>query len=235
MPSNTAIENYSIDSTEYQPDLIGLLKFELRSLYGRTFLRPKPKLKTKGKNLLNLGCGSNKIEDWINADFFGSIKFWKKYDNNPEWMLDLRYPLNCDNNVWDGVFTEHTLEHLYPVQVLNLLKELNRTMKPGAWIRITVPDLKKFVSYYCAKEVHENFLRWSTGCESIRSLTQNYGHRSVWDSELLARFLQESGFINIKEVSFMQGREKLLLKDSKEREWETLYMEAQKPKKWNEK
>ncbi len=228
MKSNTAIENFSIYSTEYQPNLIELLKFELRSLYGRTILRPNPKLKPQGKNLLHLGCGLNRIEGWINADFFGGIKFWKKYHDQLEWMLDLRFPLNCDNNVWDGVFTEHSIEHLYPVEALNLLKELNRTMKPGAWIRITVPDLKKYVSYYCRKEVHENFSRWSTGCDAIRSLTQNYGHNSVWDSELLARFLEESGFINIKEVSFMQGTEKLLLQDSQDREWETLYMEAQK-------
>jgi len=144
-------------------------------------------------------------------------------------MLDLRFPLNCDDNVWDGVFSEHTLEHLYPDQVLQLLKELYRTIKPGAWLRISVPDLKKYVKYYCGEGVHELFNRWQTGCEAIRTLTQDYGHLSVWDSTLLAKFLKEAGFVNIQEVSFMQGTDKLLLMDQQDRAWESLYMEAQKP------
>jgi hypothetical protein len=60
-------------------------------------------------------------------------------------------------------------------------------------------------------------------------LTQNYFHLSLWDSQLLAKCLNESGFINVQEVSFMHGNDSSLLKDKKERQWETLYMEAQKP------
>lgn len=230
MMSNTIPENESsIYDTEYQINLKSLLLFEMRSLYGRLFLSTCPKLNQNNQNYLHLGCGMNKFEGWINADFFAGLKPWKKYTNGPDWTLDLRYSLKCKDNSWDGVFTEHTLEHLYPVHALNLIKELYRTMKPKAWIRVTVPDLKKYVNYYCGEKVDDNFLQWSTGCEAIHSLTQNYIHLSVWDSKLLGRLLQEVGFINIKEVSFMEGLDPMLLKDRKDRQWETLYMEAQKP------
>ncbi|TRU31485.1 MAG: methyltransferase domain-containing protein [Microcystis aeruginosa Ma_QC_B_20070730_S2] len=222
-------QHYSIYSTEHQVTLKGLLFFELASLYGRLFLQKKINLKKSGTQLLHLGCGKSIFNGWTNADFFSRLKPWKKCENKPDWMLDLRFPLNCDDSVWDGVFTEHTLEHLYPVQVLNLLKELNRTMKPGAWLRVTVPDLKQYIDYYCGKEVNTTFLRWETGCEAIRSLTQNYGHLSVWDSDLLSQVLKEAGFVNIKEVSFRQGTDKRLLKDQEERAWETLYIEDQRP------
>lgn len=222
-------QHFSIYSTEYQVTLKGLLIFELASLCGRLFLQKRINLKKSGTQLLHLGCGRSIFNGWTNADFFCRLKPWKKYENKPDWMLDLRFPLNCDDNVWDGVFTEHTLEHLYPVQVLNLLKELNRTMKPGAWLRVTVPDLKQYIDYYCGKEVNTTFLRWETGCEAIRSLTQNYGHLSVWDSDLLSQVLKEAEFVNIKEVSFRQGTDKRLLKDQEERAWETLYIEAQRP------
>ncbi len=228
MKLQSSIRNSSIYNTKYQVNLRGLLDFEIRSLFGRLFYFKKPKLKKEQTNLLNLCCGTNKFEGWVNADFLKDLKFWNKSNKQMEWMLDLRLPLNCDDDVWDGVFSEHTLEHLYPMQVLNLLKELNRTMKPGAWLRIAVPDLKKYVSYYCEKDVDEKFAEWSTGCEAIRSLTQNYLHVSVWDSQLLGNFLQESGFVNIKEVSFMEGSDELLLKDSRHRKWESLYIEAQK-------
>ncbi|QSJ15833.1 methyltransferase domain-containing protein [Nostoc sp. UHCC 0702] len=220
-------------NTKYlQLNLIKSFKFELISLYGRLILRTKPKFKNNSLNLLHLGCGSTIFEDWVNADFFSNIniiKFWKPYANNRDWMLDLRYPFNCDHNVWDGVFSEHTLEHLYPNQALQLLNELYRTMKPGAWLRLTVPDLRKYVNYYCGQTVHEKFNQWQTGCEAIRNLTQDHIHLSVWDSELLGKYLEKVGFFNIKEVSFMQGTDELLLKDKPERAWETLYMEAQKP------
>ena len=228
MQLNSSVKKHSIYSTKYQVNLSGLLYFEIRSLFGRFFYFKPPKLKKNNKNLLNLCCGTNKFEGWVNADFLKDLKFWNRSNKQIDWMLDLRLPLNCDDNVWDGVFSEHTLEHLYPMQVLNLLKELNRTMKPGAWLRITVPDLKKYVNYYCKKEADEKFYKWSTGCEAIRCLTQNYVHLSVWDSELLGHFLQESGFVNVQEVSFMEGTDKLLLKDSEDRKWETLYVEAQK-------
>jgi predicted SAM-dependent methyltransferase len=228
MKSISRIERYNICNNQYQINTFGLLKFELQSLSGRLFFNNKPKIQKNGKNFLNLGCGITRFDGWINADFFPNLKFWKNFHSRPEWMLDLRLPLNCDDNVWDGVFTEHTLEHLYPDQVLNLLKELNRTMKPGAWLRITVPDLKKYVSYYCGETVNEQFHMWQTGCEAIRTLTQDFIHLSVWDSKLMTDFLKESGFINIQEVSFMQGNDNYLLKDKQERAWETLYMEAQK-------
>lgn len=221
-------KSYDIYDNKYQATWKGLLLFELISLYGRKLLYSKPNLNKEGISLLNLGCGQSYFENWINADFFKGLRFWKK-NNRPDWMLDLRYPLQCDDNIWDGVFTEHTLEHLYPNQVMQLLKELYRTIKPGAWLRITVPDLKQYVRYYNGEVVNEEFSKFNTGCEAIRSLTQDYGHISLWDFELLDKFLKEVGFINIKECQFMQGSDSLLLKDTQERNWSTLYIEAQKP------
>ncbi|OKH52140.1 hypothetical protein NIES2101_16025 [Calothrix sp. HK-06] len=221
--------NENILNTKYQVNLRNLIKFEIISLYGRIFLNRKPKTQNKDKNLLNLGCGSSKFEGWTNADYFKIFRPTNRKRTKPDWMLDIRFPMNCKDNTWDGVFTEHTLEHLYPIQALNLLKELHRTMKPGAWLRITVPDLRKYMSYYNSEKVDEKFSKWQTGCEAIRALTQDWGHVSVWDNELLENFLIKTGFVNINEVSFAQGSDKTLLKDKEERTWETLYMEAQKP------
>jgi predicted SAM-dependent methyltransferase len=201
----------------------------MNSFYGRMFLNKKPVLTAK-ENFLHLGCGSYKIPGWINADFYHGMKFWKKYPNKPDWMLDLRYPLKCDDCVWDGVFSEHTLEHLYPLHALNLLKELLRTIKKSCWLRIAVPDLRKYVEYYYGNKNNPVFKdRWPTGCEAIRSLTQSNSHLSVWDSNLLGRFLQEAGFVNINVVAFKKGTDTRLLEEHEERMWETLYIEAQKP------
>lgn len=223
--------DYSIYSTKYQLNIKGLLRFEFISLYGRLLFNKKPILindNNENRCLLHLGCGLNKFDRWVNADFYSGLKFWKRHKIRPDWMLDLRYPLNCDDSAWHGVFSEHTLEHLHPNQALSLLKELYRTMKKKAWLRISVPDLAKYVDYYCGKQANENFKRWPTGCEAIRSLTQNSMHLSVWDSKLLARFFREAGFMNVQEVRFREGSDSKLFKDNEDRRWESLYMEAQK-------
>jgi len=209
--------------------------FELRSFLGRNFFNKKAPKVSNTYNLLHLGCGKTILHSWVNADFFSiPLKFWKKTSwksikRDVNWFLDLRYPLNCDNNYWDGIFTEHTLEHLHPLDVLNLLKESYRTLKPGSWIRISVPNLKCYVDYYCGK-TDENFSsRWATGAEAIRALTQNFGHLSVWDAELMIQTLQSVGFTNVNEVQFGKGTDQRLIKDSEARRWGTLYVEAQKP------
>lgn len=209
-------------------DLKTALLIELKSFIGRKLLKTKPAVNALQERLLHLGCGVSKFDNWINADFFRNFKPWKKKLTQPEWMIDLRYPLYCDDNIWDGVFTEHTLEHLHYNEVSLLLKELFRTMKEGAWIRITVPDLEKYIEYYIHRTGHDNFFQWSTGCEALSALTQNYGHVSTWDSELIQRFLRESNFSNIQMQIFRKGNDKRLLKDRADRKWETLYVEAQK-------
>ena len=231
MNDKSLVKEYCTNRSQYQITIVNILRFETQSLYGRLFLQKKPTLRQNEENFLHLGCGSNRLEGWVNADFFRDFKFWKKKNNRPDWMLDLRFPLNCDRNVWDGVFSEHTLQHLYPNHALELLKELNRTMKPNSWLRISVPDLEKYIIYYNDRPVSEEFsrnIKMSSGCEAIGYLTQSFGHLSVWDKKLLKSFLQEAGFINIQQTSFRQGNNEKLLKDKKTREWESLYMEAQK-------
>lgn len=219
--------DYSILSTKYQPTIFSLVKFELISVWGRIFQNKKPKSKFN-KNYLHLGCGDVLIDNWINADFF-KIKFWKK--NRPDWVLDLRYNLNCKDDFWDGVYTEHTLEHLTPYHNLKLFKELFRTMKSGACLRICVPGLDQSLAPYLDKnnnstEYLEFRKFYPNLASSIWGLTQNWVHLSVWNGELMKIFLEEVGFINVSEVSFGNGSNSDVIKDSEHRRIGSLYMEA---------
>jgi len=221
-------DDYSLYSKKYQINLKKLIKFEIISFFGRIFLSKKPPAIDSDYKYLNLGCGSRQFDGWINADFF-KVRFWRTLKSF--WMLDLRYPLNCENNYWDGIFTEHTIEHLYPNEAQKLLKELFRTLKRGCWLRVSVPDLRKYIDYYLGKPTDEKFKKWPSGTEAVRALTQNWGHRSLWDANLLKNCLQKIGFINVKEVEYRKGKDENLIMDVEERKWESLYVEAQKPLK----
>ncbi len=221
---------------EYKFTLKGILKFELISLYGRIFLQSRKPHFTNGKNYLNLGCGGNVISNEaaggghniINADFFSHLKPYKNYSTpKPQWQLDMRYPFKCPNDVFDGVFTEHVLEHFYIDDARALLKEIYRILKPNGTLRLSVPDLGFRIQEYLKDKQNDSTKAYAS--EHIRKLTQEYLHLSVWDYERLYYECERIGFVDIALSQFGNGRDKNLIFDLKEREYETLYVEASKP------
>ena len=157
------------------------------------------------------------------------LKFWKKYPhkNKPEFELDLRFPIKCPDNSIDGIYSGHTLEHLYPNEAISHLKEIFRILKPSSYLRINVPDLEFAVSFYNNQNKNPSE---QTGCEMISDFCQNWGHRSAWDEVQLTKTLKNSGFVNIRKVKFgKEGSDKRLIKEEKERKIGTLVIEAQKP------
>lgn len=224
-PSNPASPQSPLDAQECQVSLRGVLRFEAVSLLGRLLFHRRPPSVETGPRLLNLGCGTNRYPEFVNADFY-AVRSGRGQNNF--WMVDLRYPLKCPGDYWDGVFTEHTLEHLYPNQALALLKELHRTMRPGAWVRVAVPDLAKYVSYYFGQPSHTLFQRWPLRAQAVRNLSQAHFHCSLWDVPLMSHYLYEAGFVKVCEQQYGQGADGRLLKDSPNRQWESLYVEAQR-------
>ena len=211
-----------IYTTEFTPNWKYQLKYELCSYFGRMFYDKKPPVKSY---LLHLGCGNTYLDNFVNADFFylrwvPFIKQQYTYD----WLLDFRYPFKCPDNYWDGVFSEHTIEHLRYHDCLNLFKELYRTMKPGAWLRIAVPGLEESLNSYAAADENDK----KTKAEFIYNLTQNYGHVSVWDADLMIKVLNDAGFTIVMQAQYLQGNDSRLLQDNLERRGNSLYMEAQK-------
>ncbi len=184
---------YSVLSKLYKWHWFSMLKFEILSLIGREIFSNKQK-DPKKSTLLHLGSGHNIYPDFINADFYDykSLKLLRKTPIDRE--LDLRYVLKVPNDFWEGVFTEHTLEHLTHSQVLFLFKELYRTMKTGAVLRICVPGLDQTLEAFEASASPKSEFRmnypYTNRAEAVWSLTQNWLHLSEWDYDLMAHFLK---------------------------------------------
>lgn len=209
-----------IDS-EYIWNWKNLLGYELSSFIGRKLFSKKPPLKNEVK-LLHLGCGKAYFKEFINADFF-YLRWlpWRDSDKY-DWLLDFRYQLPCENEYWDGIFTEHTIEHLTFEDCLKLFKELNRTMKKDSWLRICVPGLDEVLDAYSSNPSENGKAlklkyQYPSRAEAIHHLTQNYGHQSVWDELLFQEILETANFRNCKKFSFMKGNDIRLLKDNPER------------------
>lgn len=161
----------------------------------------------------------------INADFFSHLKPYKKYTTQkPQWQLDFLYPFNCKDNAFDGIFSEHVLEHFYIDDARRLLFECKRVLKSGGTLRIAVPSLEYAVAKY--EELKSNGDRLAS--EVIRKLTQEYLHLSVWDYNRLEYELESLDFVDIKKCEYKCGRDKNLLFDLESRRVGNLYVEASK-------
>jgi predicted SAM-dependent methyltransferase len=215
-----------------RPNLRWHLKSAWRAFIGETFLKKYPPETGTARRLLNLGCGPRRFAGFVNADFYSTRIGRDRKGRRPDWMIDIRRPLKCRSDYWDGVFAEHIIEHLTPADALAGLAEILRTLKPGARLRVTVPSLKIFAEYYVSGDDSrlDNPTRaWKHRGEAIADLVHLWGHQSVWDFDTLSDLLQKAGYSGITECRFGEGMDADLIEDDPEKAWETLYVEAVKP------
>ncbi len=218
--------------------LVFSLGFEFLSKLGR-LTTGDFKVDRSKKCYINLGSGTVIVQGFVNIDFF--------YSKGIDYGADLRFPLRIPDNSIDGIFCEHTFEHLTYADDLKLFKECYRILKPGAVLRIVLPDVSLFIKNYA--EHNEAWFRlWerlmltestsperaqrrlSTYMEAVSFVTQEYGHRSAWDFDTLKVYLQMAGFSDINKVSFRQGQDPHLLIDfdAEDRKLVSIYLEVRK-------
>jgi hypothetical protein len=212
------ITSQLIDISHTRRRLWKVLVSKVESFFGALLFRRSP---TSQRRLLNLGCGVTRFEGFVNADFYRFTDIIRRKSNLPDWMLDAGKDWKCSEGFWEGIYTEHTLEHLDYSEVIVCLKECFRTLRPGAWLRIILPGLKTTLQ---SSSLSFNAI-------TVGALTQTHGHLSVWDGDLLCSLLREIGFIEVNEVVFKEGRDQRLLVDLEERKLGSFYVEAMKPAK----
>lgn len=84
---------------------------------------------------LNLGCGPKRMTGWVNVD---KVPLYQ-----PDQIVDLeRFPWPWSDSSADEILLNHVLEHLgqAPETFIGVMKELWRVCKPGAQVRVHVPD-----------------------------------------------------------------------------------------------
>lgn len=81
---------------------------------------------------LNLGCGYAQHIAWVNVD---------KLDYGQEIVADILEGLPFEDDRFDFVLMNHTLQMFKYDELPIVLKEVRRVMKPGATLRILTPDI----------------------------------------------------------------------------------------------
>ena len=130
------------------------------------------------------------------------------------------------DETYNGVYSEHFIEHLTKEEGINYFKEMFRIMKPGGVIRSIWPpmefvewlrqdeDLDKhpwvqhYYRFYIVKHKFApkgtEFMRMQDQCaEGI--MWQNGEHKHIWRKQELVDSLKEIGYNNIREYKYQQS------------------------------
>jgi len=112
---------------------------------------------------LNLGCGDQCPDGWVNVDYSLGAKLAKLpvfsqlnkifHIFNMEWdkkilIHDLRKKFPWDDSSVDVIYSSHALEHFSKEDGRRFLGECYRVLKPGGVLRIIVPDLNALIVDY---------------------------------------------------------------------------------------
>jgi predicted SAM-dependent methyltransferase len=219
-----------MQSRAFEPPHPNLLKqafYRAEQRVGRLLARTKPPW-MNGDQLLNLGCGPHQFPGWVNSDQYSFKRSLRERNFRPNWMMDATEKWHCPDDHWDGVFTEHVLEHVVYSQALFILRECHRTMKPGAWLRISVPSIEKYMYAYLGSDPAPEMQILPHRAIAVSFVTQMHEHRSTWDTSLLTQILGELGFVDVSGRGFGEGSDQRLLRDDPAKEYESLYVEARK-------
>lgn len=165
-------------------------------------------LKGRRKVMLNVGCGTDYKEGWINID--------NNSDNNIEKLdlnWDLRNPLPLEENSVDFIFHEHFMEHLTPEEGIRATQDFMRVLKPGGVLRIATPDLEQVVHKYLNVPLEKDETLKTFNLDFIKTKAERmnisfswWGHRWIYDWEELERRLKEAGCRNIKRCDLRESQ-----------------------------
>jgi predicted SAM-dependent methyltransferase len=172
---------------------------------------------------MNWGCGEYPEPGWINSDI--------KAEPGIDLVCDIRegFPL-ADMSV-DYIVSHHALPEIKLPDIVGVLAELRRVLKPGGVLRLGLPDLDRGLRAYQAND-RDYFLVPDKDAATIsgKFVTQLlwYGwSRTLFTEEFAEELLGKAGFGEVVACPFRETKSRfpeIVELDSRERE--SLFVEA---------
>ncbi|MEO8038334.1 MAG: methyltransferase domain-containing protein [Betaproteobacteria bacterium] len=202
---------------------------------------------------INLGSGPRCVPGWVNLDGalgarlhkLGAFRFLNGvfHFTNASWdrdvqLQDFRKPLPWPTGSVDAVYTSHTLEHLSREDGRRLLQECFRVLKPGAVLRILVPDLAAHVKGYAEGRVPaEDFLEdlgalfgaGKHGWKRVAARFVEFPHQCMYDTPSLLRICAALGFECEEKKAFESRIDDIRTIEIKDRTVAAVVVECRKP------
>lgn len=143
-------------------DVVGFarnLEDTLIQLYENTFQSEQTMTSFIPKILLNVGAGHPKsgarIPDAFQSPEWKEVRLDIDPANEPDVIGTLLDMLAVTSESVDAIYSSHTIEHLYPNEIPQAMKELQRVLKPEGFAVITCPDLQAAAEMIAADKLME--------------------------------------------------------------------------------
>lgn len=131
---------------------------------------------------LHVGAGRERLEGWVNIDI----------QDLPGVDVVADVTEGLDFRDAEAVYAEHFLEHLRADQGVDFLVECHRCMAPGGRLRLSTPNLDwVWLTHYHPAAPTE--IKQREALAANRAF-HGWGHRFLWNRELLTVALEASGF-----------------------------------------
>lgn len=161
---------------------------------------------------LNLGCGNNCIDGWLNTDLYpvgGGV------------YMDATHKLPFNDNSFRYVFCEHMFEHLTVAEGLELLKEVHRILQPNGIFRIALPTKDKLDEIYNDEVKNKEYIDFhfshfdrespiKNACIMLNNFYRMWGHKTIYDKQTLNELFKLGGFNKVTEYNVNESDDSVL-------------------------
>jgi predicted SAM-dependent methyltransferase len=139
---------------------------------------------------LHWGCGPRAVPGWTNSD--------RRAAPGVDLPCDIREGLPVPEASFDYVASMHALQEIPYRELVPVLRELHRVLRPGGVLRLGLPDLDRAIRAY----VEGNAAYFLIPDDEVRTLAGKlsiqmtwYGHsRSLLTQTFVAELAEKAGF-----------------------------------------
>jgi len=99
------------------------------------------------------------------------------------------------------IYSSHVFEHLTLHGARNCLREARRCLHDDGLLRLSLPDLDRYINQYRA----EDSLQWATDFFEANERSEKNMHHFMYNFDSLSQLLQEAGFSRIVRCEYRKG------------------------------
>jgi SAM-dependent methyltransferase len=174
---------------------------------------------------LNVGCGLNPVPGWINLDL--------REHAGVDLCCDLRQRLPLGDQSVDYAVAIHVLQDMAWAEIPGALGQLHRVLRPGAVLRLALPDLERAIDAYRREDPDYFYVpdadARSLGAKLVTQIVWYGSVRTPFTFDFAEELLRKAGFASVQRCAFRRTASSYpLIVELDNRERESLFVEAVK-------
>lgn len=152
---------------------------------------------------LNLGCGDDIREGYINIDGDPNNK-------NADLILDCKDLSNFKKNSVTVIEADHFFEHIYFPEAEKFIAECYRVLKKDGYVELEMPNIKRCCELYLSNEPEARrlalvgFYGFIPDYWNEEGLNTFQTHKFGWDMKNIKRVAHKTGFKEVVEINIRQ-------------------------------